>query len=424
MSDTGGAGSGPGQHSRYFFLSYAHSPPLEGYPEADPDQLVREFFVDLVAAVERHTSRRSGSMPGFFDQEIPVDSNWKEALSQALSAAEVFVPLYSPRYVAGAWPGREWACFRQRMETAGLPDPEQRFLPVLWTPLPDAQDPPGLREALALGPDDPDYAENGLRALLKIRPYRESYEAVVSQLAERIVRVADESPLEPSAVPDIDKVESEFRPKAQLAVFAVKVAAPTTRTVASDHDPSGYGASSPDWRPFPQQELPLAEYAKQVVERFDFKVHVSGIEAVGDKDTRRPGIILIDPWFIDDREGRLVLESAVSQLPRWVLPLVVSDELSDGRTAELAEQVRAMLSAAGALHTEWSRRAARGVHSLDDFVSIMPELVGEAERQYLRHGSGRVRPRPSKGRPRLGATAQPDAPSSAPDRSPGEALDG
>jgi hypothetical protein len=37
---------------------------------------------------------------------------------------------------------------------------------------------------------------------------------------------------------------------------------------------------------------------------------------------------------------------------------------------------------------------------LDEFVSLVPRLVAEAERQYLRHGRGRV---PSSvGRPRLG----------------------
>src|ERR1700680_3807456 len=227
MSDAGHEGPGPDLHSRYFFLSYAHSPPVEGYPETKPDQLVSEFFHDLTAEVERHTSQR---LTGFFDQKIPVDSNWEKALSQALSAAEVFVPLCSPRYLAGAWPGREWACFWDRAAKSGLPYPGQRFVPVLWTPLSEAHDRPDLREALALGADHPDYAENGLRALLKIDPYRPSYEAVVSQLAERIVMVAEESQLEPSAVQDIDKVESEFVLEANLGDFTVKVVAPTTRT--------------------------------------------------------------------------------------------------------------------------------------------------------------------------------------------------
>jgi FxsC-like protein len=204
----------------------------------------------------------------------------------------------------------------------------------------------------------------------------------------------------------------------------VEVAAPTTQTVPAGGDPHRYGKNSTDWRPFPEQELALAEYARQVAERFDFEVRVSEIKSQPSKPEvsddvgiprlgkRKPGILLIDPWFVADGDGERGLKSAVEHLPRWVLPLVASDQPDDKRTAELVERVRTMLNAAGALPTESSRRASRGVGSLDAFVATVRELVAEAERQYLRYSSGPPGPGRSK-RPRLGGAGWPTAPKSA-----------
>jgi FxsC-like protein len=405
----------------YFFLSYAHSDSLAVYPDVNPDKLLGEFFGDLAAAVRSHASPRPGFVPGFYDQEIPVAADWKESLTWALSNTQVFVPLYSPGYLDKSLPGREWACFRRRMADLGLPDPTQRFVPVLWTPLWKTQDPEGLEAAVALGADQPGYVEEGLRALLQIGGwYRASYEAVVDELATRIVVLAENSPIEPLEVQDIDKMTSPFSPDTRLAVFAIETAAPTTGTVAAGHDPRGYGEHSADWRPFPDQEISLAEYAGRVAERLDFRAEVSGIKMVHDEPVRRPGIILIDPWFIADAQGRSALESAVRQLPRWVLPLLVLDQPGDPRTQQLAGQVRDILAAAEALPTESSRQAAAGVSSLKDFRDTVLVLVAEAEKQYLRHRRGGYRgehSRPSLRRParRDEPLAKRTTPASTPD---------
>jgi len=416
-----GLGGPAGLSSPYFFLSYARSDPLAGKPQEDPDHLVGRFFTDLTEAVRRHASRRADAVTGFFDQEIPAESNWKQFLSRALGVAQVFVPLYSPGYLAKSWPGRELACFRQRVESAGLANPVRRFVPVLWTPLAGPQDPPGLREALELG-GEPAYAENGLRAMLKIRSYQASYQAVVNLLAQRIVALAEEAPIGPSQVPDIDKVESEFRPHARLAFFGIHTIAPTVQTAGPDLDATGYGTDSTQWRPFPEQQETLAEYAGQVAERFDFEPQVSGIEKAREGRQRRPEILLIDPWFIASDTGRETLRAAIHKLPRWVLPLVVLGRPDDERGRNLAAQVHDMLVSAGAVPTDAARRAARGVDSLRDFVAIIPVLVAEAERQYLRYRSGRVRPPEPSQRPVIrwvtrqgGSTAPPDSSGEAPD---------
>jgi FxsC-like protein len=371
----------------YFFLSYAHSPPLEGDGQTDPDEHVRRFFNDLTEAVRSHAAPDSELIPGLFDQDFPVGPDWKESFSRALGAAEVFVPLYSPGYFTRSWPGREWACFHQRLVLAGLKDPVRRFAPVLWTPLWDQHGLPGLRAAMEVGASESEYEKSGLRALLRITSYRDSYRIVVNKLAERVVALAEESPLVPSAVPDIDEMKSAFRPEANLAVFAVAVAAPARGTVPAGSDPDCYGDSSINWRPFSGQERPLAEYLQRVAERLDFEVELTSLEEACDPAADRPGIILIDPWFIADDQGRSALWSALCELPPWVLPLLVHSSPPDGGAGQLAEQVRDMLSAAGVLPAESARRASRSIRSLEAFVAIVPQLVAEAERRFFRYAS-------------------------------------
>ena len=74
---------------------------------------------------------------------------------------------------------------------------------------------------------------------------------------------------------------------------------------------------------FPGQERPLAEYARQLIGRFDFEVRVDDFGAEADPAARRPGIIMIDPAFIAEGAGRAALRAIADTLPRWVLPLVV-----------------------------------------------------------------------------------------------------
>jgi FxsC-like protein len=410
----------------YFFLSYARSAPLAGDWPADPDLNVRQFFDDLTDAVNSHASKDSGLIPGFFDQDIPVGADWNESVSRALGAAEVFVPLYSPGYFARSWPGREWACFHRRMELAGLKAPERRFAPVLWTPLPDQRELqwdqpqlPDLRAALEVGASESEYEKSGLRALRRIS--RNSYYTVVDQLAERVVTLAERSPLPPSAVPDIHEMKSRFHPEASLAEFAVAVAAPTQRAVPAGSDPACYADSSIQWRPFPGQELSLAECARRVAERLDFAVEFTSLGEACDPAAGRPGIILIDPWFIADDHGR-ALQSAVRRLPPWVLPLLVLSSPAGMRAGRLAEKVKGMLSQAGAMPAESSRRASRSVSSLKDFIAVVPALVAEAERRFLRHGGGQAPSGHSGGRRRLSDAAHSDTPTSAPHPA-GEAPD-
>jgi len=375
-----------GMHTPYFFLSYARSDPLAGNPEENPDHLVERFFTDLTNAVRSRAHGTKGAVSGFFDQKIPLGSDLKLFITQALSASQVLVPLYSVGYLTNSWPGREFAYFLRRVEQAGRANPVRRLVPVLWAPLAGVEDPPGLSEALASTGAEPDYAENGLRALLKLSSYHDQYRAVVNQLAEQIVNLAESDPIdpvEPSQVPDIEQVGSEFSPDAPFAVFDIEAAAPA------------------GWAPFTGQEVPLAEHARQVAEQFGFDARVSPVRVVGDADGRNPGIIIINPAFVAEETGRTTLGLVARELPRWVMPVLVLDHPGDSRTQELAATARAILKAPE-LPADSARREARGVESLDEFVAIVPVLVAEAERQYLRYRTSRVPPPRTPGRPRLG----------------------
>jgi FxsC-like protein len=398
----------------YFFLSYPRIDPLAGNPDENPDQLVETFFGDLTHAVKRHATGGGDGVSGFYDRAIPVGSDLEKLTTKALSAAQVFVPLYSVAYLNNSWPGRELTCFRKRVEQAGRDNPEGRFVPVLWTPLAGVKDPPGLRESLAHRVTVPDYADNGLRVLLKLPSYHDSYRAVIDRLAVQIVELAERDPIEPvepSRVGDVAKARSEFPASRPLPVFNVEIFAPTSESAPPGRDPRAYGATPAQWRPFPVQQVTLAEHARQLIEPFDFDVRVGAATGVA---ARRPGIIMIDPTFIAEDAGRDSLRAIAEALPRWVLPLVVVAP-DDAPTRALAAGVLDILAKAKALPAERSGKAAHGIYSLDDFVSTVPVLVAEAERQYFRSRDRRVLPSQAAQRPSLRQPEGPDGAAAAAD---------
>jgi FxsC-like protein len=202
------------------------------------------------------------------------------------------------------------------------------------------------------------------------------------------------------------EIDSDYLPEPPLGVFTIEIAA--------------LGGSSVDWRPFPAQELPLAEYARQIVERFDLKAEVIELATDRDPDTSRPGIILIDPQLMTIPGGRAALEAAAAGLPKWILPMLIVNQPDDARTEDLANQVWDILSAADALRARSARRGARGVSSLRAFSLLVRDMVFEAEGQYIAHRSRQrygasVPSRPSSSRSGSPLPARPDRFASAPD---------
>jgi hypothetical protein len=362
--------------ARYFYLSYAHSPPPAGprLDASEPDQWVREFFQDLSRAVNRQASaNRGGLAPGFIDIQVGSGPEWKETLMCALEEAEVFIPLYSPEYLSRSWPGREWACFAQRIEAAGIADPLGRFAPVLWAPLPFGAEPRGLQAALDLVPvGAPDgaasaYRENGLLAMRRLQLYRKWYHLIIDELAVRIVRLAEDDYIGPSAAPDIETIESAFAACTTVPVLAVVVVAP--------------------------KGSELAEYGRIAGERLDFAVRVAGIEAKGTELlARNPVLVLIDPSFLSDAEIRAAFDAFIAELPPWSVAA-----LCPGQEAEVSTSLGKMVRTKSGI----ARRTLAGAGSLTEFAALLPFLIAEAEREYLRLGPvDRSASRP-EARPRL-----------------------
>ena len=362
----------------YFYLSYAHSPPLAGRDEADPDPWVRRLFADLSRAVANRGRHAPPVVPGFFDQDIPIGSDWKASLLNGLGTAQVLVPLYSPSYFVRSWPGREWQCFYQRMAEVGVADPLHRIVPVSWAPLPRDMRPPGYLAALQLGEGEPAYAENGLQALSRLTPYRGAYDVVIDRLAARVVEIAERAPIPASTPPDIDEIDSPFVDQANV-VFWIAVAVPESGLARPDS--GGPRPRGVDWRPYPL-EPSLPAYVAGVAERLDFTALVT---ALGERPAARsgPGVILIDPLLAADRAGRKLLDITAADLPYWVLPVLVLGDQGNARTLELAEQVRTLMDQASPPH---ARPVLRTVASVSEFVSAVPSLIAEAERRYLRQG--------------------------------------
>lgn len=402
----------PAARGTYFFLSYAHSAPPPG-ARADADVWVGQFFDDLSDEVRRQARPVAGMRIGFFDQHIPLGADWKAALAEALGDAEVFVPLYSPGYFSRPWALGEQESFRARLAAAGSARLTAGHLtPVLWIPFPPWETHPELDGALDLGRDVPAYAEDGLRAFCMLASYRAQYELLLSRLASRIVQTAERRPLGPSRAPGLDEV---VRPGPTDPDFVVAVLAPTRDHLPTDRDPAGYAASGRLWRPYGRrQELPAAEYAASTAERLGLSARTADFAQAAGLLDRRPAVLLVDPWIAASPDVAAILAGKLHGLREWVVPLVVTDDDDTQDASRWATEVTQMLHDAGLPQV---KRAC----SMPEFVDLMPALVTEARRQFLKYGpvvpfEPPPEPVPSlrDGLPPAGSTATPD-PASTPD---------
>ncbi|NUT36622.1 MAG: hypothetical protein HOV79_26510 [Hamadaea sp.] len=411
-----------------FYVSYAHSAPMpDKVRGTDTDHWVRMVFQDLSKEIRRIRDLPPRAVVGVLGGMLQTGEDWRESKLEALSTAQVFVPLYSPGYLARTWPRREHESFVRRLEAAGA-RVEDHVAPVLWIPFPPDVDFPELHAALELGHGVPAYAENGLRALRMLAGYRTQYEVILSRLAHRIVGLAGDNPLKRSPAPDVRDVPAVLPEAQSEAPYVVRVLAPTAANHPDGAPADAYGAGSPDWRPFgTAQEMPIAEYAATVAERLGLMPRIVGVppdrtgaatagpEANGLSEKavqNAPGMLLIDPWFAALPDGEATLSAALATLPEWVTPLVVlnrRDVAHAERGALLRERVLDMLRRAGNQRTRTADEAEACTH-------LMPVLVGEARRQFLRQGPIW----PPKGgradRPRLAGHTPPTSPGSEEDR--------
>lgn len=413
MSARDGAGPAP-----YFFLSYAHTAPLTLMDREATDYWVTAVFDDLSEAVREAARLDRQRAVGFFDGLLKASEDWKARVSSELDGANVFVPLYSPRYFSMTWPGREWTYFSSRSVDEEPADPRTHIVPVLWAPMISAAGPPDLPDARDLVPDVPEYAENGLRALKMLNHFREQYAQVVTELAGRIVGAAGGQPLRPAAAASIDQVPSAFHYKGVEDDFVIAVAAPTRGALPAGRSADCYGDSGIDWRPFAELgEVRLAEHPLAVAERLSFNTSVVSVQEVAHGAFTTPGIVLIDPWIAAPLAGD---ESAALQglralyarpEPRlWALPVIVVDPADPELTAcqnELVQHITRILEEVKAPLAETSQTGDHLVTSFAGFDAVVPGLVAEAERRYLRYGADFPHDPSGGGRPCTGSGSAP-----------------
>lgn len=294
----------------YFFLSYAHSVPLSDAARPDTDYWVGQFFQDLAEAVRDHPRRAAEIEVGFFDGQVNPGADLRRTLTDALSLAHVFVPLYSPNYFRNAWALGERDSFRGRLTRLSAGRAQRHVLPVLWMPLPSWEDRPETVQALELvrDPDDrADYADNGLRALCKLSAYRVQYRSLLGALADRIVTVAEHEPLARSRATPLTSNPVPDGPGTALVV--------TTLT-----------ADRVRWRPYgDQHQLAVADYVAATAERLGLPTRVVELAEARDRAPSSPAVVLVDV-----RVGVDAARVALDGLPPWVVPLVIAADHARG----------------------------------------------------------------------------------------------
>ncbi|WP_433206676.1 TIR-like protein FxsC [Dactylosporangium sp. CS-047395] len=338
----------------YFFLSYARQAPVE--PDTSgitANFWERKFFDDLGTALERHPGRDGGLGAGFFDGLLPAEVDAGRAAADALAAAQVFVPLYSPRYFDNAWALRERESFAARLLAAGL-DAEvaaRHTVPVLWTPFPPWATRPEAGQAIEAVADAPelrgrtaDYEQNGLRVMSRLDAYATVYADIVTVLAARIVSAAGTEPL-PRAAGPVGSPARGVRSRLVISVLA-----PDAGVAWHPYAGSGY-------------VRPVAGWVAETAERLGLPARVVELADI-DRDTAEPVLVLVD-----GTADATTVRMRLAGLPPWAVPVVVPGV--DGA----APRRDAIEAAASSLAP---------VYRVDQLGRVVRFAVFQARNQYLK----------------------------------------
>lgn len=354
---------------RYFFLSYAHTPPTPGVTTTDPEHWVNDFFQDLSAAVEDRANPTKRLAPGFCEAALPPGTDRNAALEEALAGAAVFVPLLAPRYFSNGWPQREIESFRRRLQGLDPRRAQRRIVPVLWITVPTWQWDDDVRRAVELGQNVPNYRQDGLRALLRLSPDREGYDEIVRRVADRIVEVAEGETLRPARPPVLIE-DPPDRPLAE-APLVVSVVAPTAGEAR---------AAGQAWRPFgAAQAVSPATAVVSVAERFSLTARVEDPARSTGVRYQYPTVLLVDPHVVATPDGESVLRRAIRDAPKWVTPLVLAEKSGVGEAADLED----LLALTKSILPAYGDNRARWAFNLTQFTKLTPEIVVAVYRHYL-----------------------------------------
>jgi FxsC-like protein len=370
----------------FFLLSYAPATSDMGGKEAD--KLVRRFFSDLSSVVRSIAKTSARQQVGVFELGRSA-----AALQRQLATCWVLVPMYSERYFASEALGKQMSAFRGRMDPAAGPGSEP-VAPVLWTPLATSwpQVPAPIRPP---GSSAERYSDSGLFWVMRGRANRDPqarqlYTSIIDTLGARIVELASiVRPPDPAA-------ELEHQPNAfvQRQTLRVYVLAPTTDRLPPGREPDQYGAKSLDWNPYRRKiREGLTGLIRRVVQNLEYNLEILPCDRRDDQRPLEvtppsPGILLIDPWALDDPEWRSWLEAFDRQGPSWI-GVVVAWDPDDQQTAAARERLKLQLN------TTLKRRFSSRPTALrvDAGIAEGPADLSRALSVVLNDSAGRFRRR-------------------------------
>jgi FxsC-like protein len=367
------------------------------------------LYNDLCKHIMQLTNLPFGAKPGFMDRELRAGNDWPRELAHALATCRVFVPLYSRRYFESEQCGKEWFAFSRRVLKQAAKDASrpEAIIPAIWVPIELS----GLPEAaLRIQFDHRElgdrYVTRGFYGIIKLSRYRDDYEEAVYELAQRIVDVAQRTPVEPGQPDDYEALESAFGNAAQRLAegrapgasggrpLRVTMVAPTSDELPAGRGSYHYGRTTREWNPYrPDSIRPLADHASDLVRNLDYRPVVGDLDSHGDELTAEgspedPEVLLVDPWATTQAECQETLKRFDAQHKPWV-QVVVPWNRNDTETVSAESQLRNSLDASLkhklAEVRVTSKMAVRGVPCLDDFSQVLPVVIQAAIRQYLKH---------------------------------------
>ncbi|MEU9617404.1 FxsC protein, partial [Streptomyces sp. NPDC048209] len=321
-------------------------------------------------------------------------------------------PLYSPRYFNSVPCGQEWHAFTRRPVYPATIDSERTsgIVPVLWAPMSRYRLPTVASELqfnhASFGPD---YATEGLYALMKLSYFRAAYELAVHRLAARIVQVAEETVIPVGRRLDFNGLPSAFNVTAPTKQLRISVLTYHQGELPPDRNPDFYGAKRTDWHPYRPVGSPIAQHAVRLARQLGFQPTVhefdDEVESIIEGNAEAPGLLLLDRWALRDPRRRELVRRFDRCDATWVSvlePWNTDDPECDRGGRELVELSDQTLRI--------TRRASRpsflgvtgptGLNTLEDFDDALPRAAMKAK--YAFEGRTRTEPEePPRPRPSL-----------------------
>jgi FxsC-like protein len=402
----------------YFFLSYAHTPRLDASDSTDPDLWVEQLFKDLCRHIVQVTDVPRGANPGFMDKDLDPGEVWPESLVRAMATCGVFVPLYSRRYFTSADCGREWFYFNRRAlnHAARVTGRVEAIIPAVWSPV-DLGSLPDVARSIQVDyfGIEP-YAQHGFWGIMKLSRYRDAYDEAVYRLAQRIVEVAERSPVREGQAAEYDSLESAFGGEDDRAMpsdqrLRLTVAAPHRSTLPEGRDGRSYGPGARDWNPYqPDSVRPIVDHAAALARGLGYRVDIGDLDQheadlLSGGPPLGPQVLIVDPWALMLPRCQHLLKRIDALDAPWV-QVVVPWSNREPESPEAEARLRAALDATlGRKLAEvrgTSAIAGHGIPTLDDFSMVMPKLILTVVKHYLRNALAYPPAGPSVERPRLG----------------------